>query len=491
MQSNNVLIRLVMLVLIILTTLLVGCGGYPKLIEREKIYGTSGEDLSIFHRVAEQDGGLGLKYPGYLIGIEKALREKIDFNDVEEIFNEENLENNKEYIANVKKIIGKRQKKRTFISHIVEYSLENTSNKNSIPYIKERFIFNVYDKQVNPKGIYSQGLKKLEELEIGIKDKMNDGTQYTHIFLYSMGWNTDQQESFRNYNSLLTHMIKSKKRQASFNPLFIGISWPSEWKWKYFGDFVRLLSYGNKADDADEVGLIWVNKILREILVPVKKDARKKGKYIPLILIGHSFGARVITRAVFSNGLIEIKFRSESLGNTHTGKSLNDPEFTEPNEIDLVIGLQGAFSINRFIPEESKEGVPYSEFSEYASKFVFTWSKHDFANPVARWITGAKHIGGLPGYKQSMKQEFQAKFDHFTIEVDNNMNNSYDVDYIGIDETQEWKQSFSERSKISIVDATNLVKNKPYGKGGNAHSDIFTPGIASFIWDCISNLKNN
>ncbi len=491
MANNNVLFRHVSLTLLILTTLLVGCGSYPKLIEREKIYGTSGEDLSIFHRVAEQNGGLGLKYPGYLIGIEKALREKIDFNDVEEIFNEEKLENNAEYIANVKKIIGKRQKKRTFISHIVEYSLENTNNEDSIPYIKERFIFNAYDKQVDPIGIYSQGLKRLEDLKADIKDNMKDGTQYTHIFLYSMGWNTDQQESFRNYNSLLTQMVKSKNRQESFNPLFIGISWPSEWRWKYFGDFVRLLSYGTKADDADEVGLIWVNKVLWKILVPIKKEAIDKGKDIPLILIGHSFGARVITRAVFSNGLVQTKICNESSENIHSAKPLNKSESTEPKDIDLVIGLQGAFSINRFIPEESGEGAPYSEFSEYASKFVFTWSKHDFANPVARWITGARHIGGFHGYKQSKKQEFKAKFDHFTIEVDSNMNNSYDVDYVGIKEKQKWEQSFSERSKISIVDATNLVKNKPYGKGGNAHSDIFTPGIASFIWDCISNLKNN
>jgi hypothetical protein len=491
MQNRNLVFRLLSLTLIISMTFLVGCGGYPKLIEREKIYGTSGEDLSIFHRVAERDGGLGLKYPGYLIGIEKALREKIDFNDVEEIFNEEILGNNEDYIANVKKIIGKRQKKRTFISHIVEYSSGNSNYKDSIPYIKERFIFNAYDKNVDPKGIYSQGLKKLDELKGEIGKNLKNGTQYTHIFLYSMGWNTDQQESFRNYNSLLAQMIKSKNRQESFNPLFIGISWPSEWRWKYFGDIVRLLSYGNKADDADEVGLIWVNKVLREILVPIKKDAKDKGKDIPLILIGHSFGARVITRAVFSNGLVEIEIGDESTENIHTGNPFSEPETSEPEEIDLVIGLQGAFSINRFIPEESEEGAPYSEFSKYSNKFVFTWSRHDFANPVARWITGARHIGGLPGYKQSQKKEFRDKFDHFTIEVDSNINNSYDVDYVGIKESQEWEQSFSERLKISIVDATNLVKNKPYGKGGNAHSDIFTPGIASFIWDCISNLKNN
>lgn len=467
MKSRNVLFRPSILILLALTALLASCSYHHKLGEREKIFETGGEDLSIFHRVAEQDGGLGLKFPGYIIGIEKAPREKIGWY---EILNEEELgKKNKEYIKNVRKIL--KGPKRTFISHIVEYSLENKGG--CIPNIKEDFIFNAYDKCIceHPEGIYSQGIEALREFKKEIvedfEDKKRSETGHTHIFLYSMGWNTDQQESLRNYNSLLSLLIKGYKGEKPFRPLFIGISWPSEWRWKYFGDFVRLLSYGNKADDADEVGMFWVNIILRDILVPMKKT-----KNIPLILIGHSFGARVVTRAVFSNGLANIKIDNKS------AEPLTD-------DIDLVIGLQGAFSINRFIPEESKEGSPYSEFSRYAKKFVFTWSEHDFANPMSRWITGAENVGGIYGYKRSL--EFD-KFDHFTINVNDNLMCSYDFDYDGIKEKQEWSQSFSRPEKISIVDASNLIRNNPYDKGGYAHSDIYTPGIARFIWDCIDNL---
>ena len=68
---------------------------------------------------------------------------------------------------------------------------------------------------------------------------------------------------------------------------------------------------------------------------------------------------------------------------------------------------------------------------------------------------------------------------------------SYDFDYKGIKDEQKWSQSFSHPEKISMVDASDLIMNNPYDKGGNAHSDIYTPGIARFIWDCIGNLKND
>jgi hypothetical protein len=54
----------------------------------------------------------------------------------------------------------------------------------------------------------------------------------------------------------------------------------------------------------------------------------------------------------------------------------------------------------------------------------------------------------------------------------------------------EWTDSFKHPEIISIVDASKLIKDKPYGKGGNAHSDIYTPGIANLIWDCIHNIEN-
>ncbi|MDE1890753.1 MAG: hypothetical protein KGI30_10975, partial [Planctomycetota bacterium] len=429
---------------------LVGCTnfGKPKLFEREKIYGTDGEALSIFHRVAEKDGGLGLKFPGYLIGVEKAYRDKIGWHKDLEIINEEKFHGNDKYRKNVLKILD--DSKRTFVSHIVEYRLDPSKG-----YVKEDFFYNAYDKCFCPTEAYLKGLVALDEL----RNRMfSDETPYTHIFLYSMGWNTDQQESLRNYNSLVSLMIKDKGEKP-FRPLFIGISWPSEWRSQFLGGFVSVMSYSTKADDADEVGILWINKVLWNLLVPLKKERK-----IPLILVGHSFGARIMTRAVFSCGLIDAP--------KITGKSTGTFQKDE-YDIDLVIGLQGAFSINRFISGEGEEGSPYSEFykDKYTKKFIFTWSKRDFANPIARFFTGASHVGGRYGHKRSL--EFDKLFDQFTIEVKNDLTCSYDFDYDGIKEKQEWSQSFSRPEKISIVNASNLIRNKPYGKGGNAHSDIY------------------
>ncbi|MBW7899181.1 hypothetical protein B188_27350 [Candidatus Brocadiaceae bacterium B188] len=466
------------MVILIFFILVAGCGNLskPKLIDKEKNYGTEGESLSIFHRVAEGDGGLGLKFPGFIISIENACRENIKKDNIFESINDEYFHGNKEYQRSVYRILD--DCKRMFISHLVEYRIDPYKG-----YIKEDIFYNAYDKCFDPTDAYLKGLLKLDELRNRIF--INDSeAPYTHVFLYCMGWNTDQQESIRNYNSLFSQIIKENREGANFRPLFIGISWPSEWRSNFLGGFISVISYGAKADDADEVGLVWVNKILWDILVPVKET-----KHIPLIVVGHSFGARAVTRAVFSNGLITIPAGKRTLG-IHPKKE---------SDIDLVIGLQGAFSIRRFIQEDGEEGSPYSEFvkDKQVKKLVFTWSKYDFANPIAKFFTGASHIGGMYGHEVSL--DHQDTFDHYKIEVESEPCN-YDVlvkevqrergEKIKEEMKLEWNDSFQHPEKISIVDASELIKNKPYGKGGNAHSDIYTPGIANFMWNCIHNIEN-
>jgi len=53
----------------------------------------------------------------------------------------------------------------------------------------------------------------------------------------------------------------------------------------------------------------------------------------------------------------------------------------------------------------------------------------------------------------------------------------------------KWQQSFGISSKISIVDASELIYYRSYFNGGKAHNDIYTPGIAKFIWSCIDNIQ--
>lgn len=495
-----------------------------KLEEREKVYGTDGTgsiDLSVFHWIAEQEGGLSLRFPGYIIAVEKANPKNIGFNDVEEIFYEEKIRENIKYVESINRILNRTNgslspdrikstieslklklmsdkkelddlvpemseysfNKRTFLSHIVKYSIKN--DKNNFPCITEDFIFNAYDKDTNHQGVYIQGLKTLGKLKTDISKMVEyeykNQTPYTHIFLYCMGWNTDQQESIRNYNSFMWQLVNAYKGDTSFKPLFIGITWPSLWKSSVAGAVVAGVSYFCKKDDADEVGLIWVNKILHDVLVPIKKE-----RNIPLILVGHSFGVRVITRAVFSHGLVDLREKDANNANKNANNSPILSVSSDPGDIDLVIGLQGAVSIDRFIKNQGDEGFPYSDFKNYARKFVFTWSESDSANPKAKMF-GENHVGGKPGFNKS--KGYPAIFDQFKIQA-NNSDGGWDLTFDKVSENNIWKNSFNNQGKISIVDASALIKYEPYGKGGNAHSDVYTPGVAQFVWDCIKNIEH-
>lgn len=630
------------LILLIISSLifLVSCSNNkPKLYEIEKRFKTDGEEHAIFHPTSEQDGGLGIRFPGYLIGIEETDRNIIGKPDDFEKLKDCTKDKNHKII---KKILDGQQ--RTFVSHIVEYRLENDEK-----YIKEDVFYNIYDKRfgTETQNAYRRGVEELcklkKKIESVIDEENKNGTGYTHLLFYSMGWNTDQQESLRNYNSLLYQMRKrhdspyfiqdefdprsqitggtltaeslhkkidkdyypavksekvsreniidrlndllrtpnfydqlkrppfrvlqqkkedvkfketmekidtlAEKTQAyrnkpfshlsdreqdtilqlnrylleilypetpnkkvylenkPFRPLFVGVSWPSGRRfssvWWLIGDLRKSLSYIPKAKNADEIGVVWANRILWDILVPLKK-----AKKIPLILIGHSLGARIVTRAVFSRGIFD----------GSVGKGRPEISWDKVYDIDLVIGLQGAFSVNRFIPGEGKEGSPYSDFKErnYARKFIFTWSKNDWANPVAYWFTGEEHMGGIYGYAKSYTRQGKDIFDHFEIEAGKELLSSYDVEFKSVEIEKEfkknvvwcrwlweitqevlpkalveneWNHSFSHSEKISMVDTSALIRNKPYGKGGNAHSDIYTPGVAAFVWDCIDNME--
>ena len=68
-----------------------------------------------------------------------------------------------------------------------------------------------------------------------------------------------------------------------------------------------------------------------------------------------------------------------------------------------VIGIQGAFSANRFIPNEGVEGSPYENYKDWGTKVVLTTSSYDMAVPIARHTSGASHVGGKHGISVAKK----------------------------------------------------------------------------------------
>jgi pimeloyl-ACP methyl ester carboxylesterase len=202
-----------------------------------------------------------------------------------------------------------------------------------------------------------------------------------NVIVLAHGWNSDMAQARQFYRNFLD-MLEKTDPQAAEGAIAVGVLWPSE----KFADpelipggaaslrdrqreLLNLTTYYRMKERAEEVGsrlniLLWV---LKEENPPTH-----------LHLVGHSFGARLVTAAVDGNCLL--RARSLTL-------------------------LQGAFSHNSFAPDlgPGKRGS-FSEILGYKKvngPILITHSRNDralgAAYPIASRLsrTDASRLGDL------------------------------------------------------------------------------------------------
>ena len=431
----------------------------------EAILGTGGKDNWEFHRLSEDPYGLGLKFPGYVIGLEKSDQETLDIDDEKWLDLKRSPFRSPEGKDELERILhrNRRTARRAFLSHILSYEIDDAHGQQRI---RPERVYDAYtdfaaDSALQPSP-YSRGREELSrfgrhELATKLLEK-----QITHIIVYTMGWNTDQEEAIRNFNSLGGRLIAATS--PTFRPLILGVTWDS----KAGGNpLTRAVSYFFKADDADEAGAIWINWLLRAAVLPAAESIAERD--VRVVLIGHSLGARALSTALVSHPLL----RDQPLG-------------VGNDQIDLLLGLQGAFSLNRFIPGGGWEGAPLKDWNVAARKIVLTWSINDTATPTATPITGAKHVGGWPGRKHAMEYEMQPDGHHEIFEC-----RTWGWEDCPRGENcrgaLQWIDGPpSNAPLVALVDVSQIVKHKTHNKGGKAHSDIYSKEMAEFIFDLIT-----
>ncbi len=445
--------------------------------------------------------GLGLQFPGYLIGIEKAQREILGLSEgafsecndtvANTIFRQSFLNpflletQTEESVCFMKRRLD--DGLRTFLSHIVAF---RSNTRGALPRVTGSLLYNVYTQSdllcnvqeaktsgrpvTYEKGIFRNGHEGgLQTLKASLKNDLengkNLGTPYSHIFVYVMGWNTAQAESIENFNNLFGYMLDAAEKDNSFKPLILGISWPSAWSFgtSPWDDFIRGVSLWNKKNDADELGATWSNYLLNDVIANIKLEYPS----LRVVLIGHSFGARVATRTLYSCNLLP---QPKSCSNT----------------IDLVIGLQSAFGRSRFgngvAPtwQESfpflplhHEGMPFTDFSgigQFSAQQAYLWSRYDSATSLTAMMGGANAI-----------EHTLDRSDVFTHLPDNKyvpgeIPHSDDL----IKSVQNFNPETSKKTAL-LMDGSGIVRHDTPYHGGGSHSDIYTREIGRLTWELV------
>ncbi len=467
---------------ILLTPLLVSaCGSNNSRSEVAAELELEGPVRSQYHYLALNPYGEGLMHPGFIVGIEKTERTLIGVKDRSDSyytrfrdFPGEGDERTTVLNAHVEAITD--DDNPMFVSHVLEYGLNGEEDGSAPERIRAQFLYNIHlpasDDEAEAKanatvasdkgtGYYHDGWRALTD-RLGpqvferLESADRSGRPFTHLIVGAMGWDNNQVESIRRYNALLGNMIEASENANGgvFNPLFIGVTWPSVWSVDGYFDIAKLaaklVGYPNKADDADEIGYVYANWLINHLAL----SAKSAHPDLKVVVLGHSFGARITSRAVFSGELL----RSE----------------TPSEHVDLLVGLQAAFSANRFIDGShglptgrddcdvcgpGVEGAPYGELNGFKGKTVMTWSEHDGANPLAYLISRAVHMGGHRGFEASKRAP-----DVFA-QIDSDEQG-------GLPTCDEL-----EHDKVLIVDGTDFILD---------HSDILDIEAGAFLWSAIA-----
>ncbi|MFB9151179.1 hypothetical protein [Roseovarius ramblicola] len=263
--------------------------------------------------------------------------------------------------------------------------------------------------------------------------RLRDG-DYTHIVFASMGWNNDQRVSICRYRRIMDQTARAMPGD-SFRPLVVGMTWSSSWWPASSSRFVKALghigSVFNKATDSDEAGVLHGNVILNR-LIP---HANRAG--LPVVVLGHSFGARLSGRALFSRDLLRLG--------------------PEGPPADLAVFLQPAHSVFRYggdtFGARGNEGHPFDSFRTMPeTRVVVTTSPEDTANPLAIW---SPYMGSDQGWRVAGRRVFHDLIHRVP-----------DSGVPSVDEMAEWPPG-----KVTLVKAGFV--------GG--HGDILNPEVAQFL----------
>jgi pimeloyl-ACP methyl ester carboxylesterase len=484
------------------------------LYEHEKALSLHEDPLPKFHSLLYYPNGHGLTVPGYIVALEKAPQEKIggprDVPAAKDIFNAradyfQGEKSDRPFgFKTTRELLQKAQNddsKAIFVSHVMRYGSPSggavgAADETALRLNDRCFVYNVFAadffhsgkegmpstplgeynrypfcssvpeshrRPADDKSIYGNGLVVMEELQNNILADLRGAaarkTPYSHLLVIVMGWNTPQEEAIRNFNDISRNIqlaAHEPGQGAGFRPLTIGITWPSMWTYSFWNAF----SYPNKANDADEIGLTWLNLVVNHVLINVEQQFPA----LRTVLVGHSFGGRVASRALFSSPALQVV-------DTHGGRRADQEPRTA---VDLLVVLEGAVSINRFGMREGREGSPYRDHRPLPAEIVLTSSKNDKAE--GRHVFWYDPAGSHKSYQRACEDSDDTWHDNaFDCNVARFERGKYSVE-----------KPFAREKRIRYFDVSvGITAYNTEGTGGKAHSDVYRYPMGVFLWDMI------
>jgi hypothetical protein len=303
------------------------------------------------------------------------------------------------------------------------------------------------------------------------------GRPVSHLIVFATGWHTPQARTLADMDELFGSITAAAVGDHAFSPLFFGISWPSfsdeiagtiENGARTLAELARrqlepargvkkvtgflndleiaeklgFLGYPAISKDADEVGMVPVSTLVNQVLVPLRETLPGNPR---VVVIGHSFGARVASWTPFTAPLLPPAADTAS----------------SPGP-DLVIGLQGAFPAARF-DTTIKHHRPYVEGASFADHRAFrTVFAYTCANDGA--LRHARIFDVMIGDAQAFERASESPaFSTYK---------ALDIEAAGL------KLEPASR-KVFLIDARDII---------GSHNDVRNEKVGRLVWALMNDL---
>ncbi len=427
------------------------CSGPSYFADSEEALHTSGYFHVLDHIAAYYPGAVSLNFPGYVVGLEEAPTDLVTF-ATEEILVDEAIAANG---YTVERLLKTLRYYAPFVSQVMRYEGKPYGEGNcalySLYHNRGRAFVDSCDADPRNKAPPDYDYRNTYNRSWDAVDILRErlaadvaSKKYTHLIVAVMGLDTSQEEAIRNYKSI----ISTIRREAGkdFEPLFVGITWPSFFANRWFDPFWEALAYHPIADRADILGLSWLGVVLNDVIMPLADD-------IEVTVIAHSFGARATSMAL-------------CVGPAALRRGESQVMLRHPGKIENFIGLAPAFSLQRFVNEEFLfyENVFYSDYCPRIKRFIFSASRHDLAFKPAFWSDA---VGD---------HEYMLDY----------CSHGHPVSVNCISASQGGDlEGYDPSAKITYVDGSELMGYQMPGTKGGAHADIFRPAIGKLLWNLI------
>lgn len=429
-----------------------GCSSRSYYADAEHALETEGYYDLLDHIAAYYPRGVALNFPGYVIALEEAPR-KLVAHDKSEIVVDESVYESGYTIGRLVKAIRFRTQ---FISHIVRYE--------GLPFGEGNCsLYNLYDNQGSsmispcegtPADSPAQNFRYLSAFDRSwhaldiFKSHLQrnvERNQYSHVIVAVMGLDTAQEEAIRNYRSIISSIRVNAG--SDFNPLFIGVTWPSFYANRWFDPIWEVLAYNPVSDRADIMGLTWLGVLLNDVIMPLSDKAQ-------VSVIAHSFGARAASMGLCVGPAI-MPHNRESTRNHPSGT------------IENFVGLAPAFSMARFYDVDYRfyENIYYRDHCPMIKRFVFTASRDDDAFDFIFW---SDPVGKHKVMEDYCKHAHSVSVSCTSTDAEGNINN------------------YDPEAKINYVDTSSIMRYTMPGTEGGGHSDIYRTEVGHMLWTILN-----